>query len=850
MGAIFGTSYGMRSFSDKIYNSAQDAFAAAQPEFVLDEEEVPNTVSAEIDDSLPTINPVDISRPVVIGSQAWKAVSWQPRLGDITEYSSDSDTEAGPRDPLSKEQSGEVPPPPPRPRQSSRWKEELERKRSDSIHSLETIQQFQSRLAHTVSVGSRRSSIVGTTLWTPNAIHYRIRTRTGQGSISGASAFSQIVEVDSTPGVNKIQVPRPFSAITTFHDQPITPLSAVHELATHDDGDRISPWRTKLHAVTPLATSLSLGAYFAYFAYRVYATLEAQRTLHRVFPVAWLFIASEFLVSIPTCFNSAYTLISAGGRRRPKLRLEGNQVPCVDVFITCCNEDVDVVADTVRAACVQDYPSSRYRVIVCDDGADLQLRTVIEGLSLEHLNLYYHARIKIKGKPHHFKAGNLIAATEMVELLPGGAGEYIAALDADMIPEPDWLRCVVAHMVKDPQMGLVCPPQLFYNVPDNDPLVQSLDAFVHVMEPTKDANGVAWCTGSGYVIRRKALEAIGGWPTGSLAEDVYTSSLLLGNGWKTAFVHEPLQFGTIPDTYTSHLKQRTRWSLGTIQTAIKLNFCIYGDVVKNMTFFQRLSGFLFPAGELFSLFLTVVLVSIPVVLVSGGTLVAYANYNDLRWQIRLAFIALILTRFHEFVGYLPASYRFAQRDALAHVWMTPYHSLTVIRSVLLPSWLGIKPMAFKPTGSIKGELGERDAQNRAPLWRRCVVIIWTCVCYIHLAYVLFVLVAVALSTSRAFTSGLQDTTAKLMYLLTHAFWPPMLWIICLTAFATPLFYMVFPPTVPDREDLLDRDPKTGVARPKPYWKKRRWGKWTFWHETQWTVCTLYSAVLFVGTFIY
>lgn len=60
-------------------------------------------------------------------------------------------------------------------------------------------------------------------------------------------------------------------------------------------------------------------------------------------------------------------------------------------------------------------------------------------------------------------------------------------------------------------------------------------------------------------MRRAALEAIGRFPTGSLAEDVCTSSMLLGDGWNTAFVHEPLQFGTVPDSLTSHLKQRTRW---------------------------------------------------------------------------------------------------------------------------------------------------------------------------------------------------------------------------------------------------------------------------------------------------
>ena len=47
----------------------------------------------------------------------------------------------------------------------------------------------------------------------------------------------------------------------------------------------------------------------------------------------------------------------------------------------------------------------------------------------------------------------------------------------------------MAHLVKNPKMALACPPQLFYNVPKNDPLVQCLDVFVHVMEPSKDATG-------------------------------------------------------------------------------------------------------------------------------------------------------------------------------------------------------------------------------------------------------------------------------------------------------------------------------------------------------------------------
>jgi cellulose synthase/poly-beta-1,6-N-acetylglucosamine synthase-like glycosyltransferase len=153
-------------------------------------------------------------------------------------------------------------------------------------------------------------------------------------------------------------------------------------------------------------------------------------------------------------------MLSIRPRRRAKLRLQGSSVPTVDVFITCCKEDIDVVLDTARAACAVDYPRDRFRVVILDDGKERGLQKAIEDLALEYTNLYYHSRLKIKGAPHHFKAGNLRDGTDFVTRLDGGEGEFIAALDADMIPEPDWLRALVAHVVSDDQLALACLPQV------------------------------------------------------------------------------------------------------------------------------------------------------------------------------------------------------------------------------------------------------------------------------------------------------------------------------------------------------------------------------------------------------
>ena len=85
----------------------------------------------------------------------------------------------------------------------------------------------------------------------------------------------------------------------------------------------------------------------------------------------------------------------------------------------------------------------------------------------------------------------------------------------------------------------------------------------------------------------------------------------------------------------------------------------------------------------------------------------------------------------------------------------------------------------------------------------------------NVSYMAFTIAAVVLSCVRAFTSHLS-THKVLISLLTHALFPRMLWLLCLTAFCVPLRYAISPPIMPDREELLEHDPKTGIAHPKPY----------------------------------
>lgn len=67
--------------------------------------------------------------------------------------------------------------------------------------------------------------------------------------------------------------------------------------------------------------------------------------------------------------------------------------------------------DTVKAAADMDYPQNRFRVLVCDDGGSDELKRQTESWASQYApNLVYHRRVKIKGVPHHAKAGNMYAS--------------------------------------------------------------------------------------------------------------------------------------------------------------------------------------------------------------------------------------------------------------------------------------------------------------------------------------------------------------------------------------------------------------------------------------------------------
>ena len=233
--------------------------------------------------------------------------------------------------------------------------------------------------------------------------------------------------------------------------------------------------------------------------------------------------------------------------------------PRVDVLIATYNEDEAILTRTICAARGIQFPG--LRIWILDDGR----RPWLERYCHEKC-VHYLTRPDNQGA----KAGNINNAIKFLREQPDPP-ELVALFDADFAPQPDFLQRTVP-LFRDPKVALVQTPQHFFN---QDPIQSNLLIghawpdeqrffFDHVM-PSKDAWGAAFCCGTSSLVRFKALEEIGGFPTDSVTEDFLVTLALDRKGWRTVYLNERLSVGLAPEGIREYLTQRGRWCLGLMQ---------------------------------------------------------------------------------------------------------------------------------------------------------------------------------------------------------------------------------------------------------------------------------------------
>lgn len=229
--------------------------------------------------------------------------------------------------------------------------------------------------------------------------------------------------------------------------------------------------------------------------------------------------------------------------------------PSVDVFIPTYNEPLEVLEKSIIGAKYIDYPN--FQVHVLDDGRREWLREFCADKGVNYLT---------RADNSHAKAGNLNNG------LGNTSGELVAIFDADFVASRHFLRRSVGFFA-DPTLGILQTPQHFFN---KDPVQMNLlvandwpdeqRLFFDDMAASRDAWGVSFCCGSCSLLRRAALEAIGGVPTASITEDLLTTLAMLRKGFRTRYLNEKLSQGLAPESLEGFFVQRARWCQGAIQT--------------------------------------------------------------------------------------------------------------------------------------------------------------------------------------------------------------------------------------------------------------------------------------------
>ena len=236
----------------------------------------------------------------------------------------------------------------------------------------------------------------------------------------------------------------------------------------------------------------------------------------------------------------------------------------VDVFITNYDEPLEVLRRTAIGARAIKYP---HRTFMLDDGKRDEVKAMADALGIGYIR---------RGGSEHAKAGNLNNALKVTD------GEFILQLDADHVPLPNILDRLLGYF-GDARVAFVQSPQDFYNTDsfthvvneEGRSLWEENRIFFSLLQPGKDTWNAAFFCGSCGVLRRTAFEEIGGFSTKTVTEDMETSIVLHGRGWRSVYHGETLAYGLAPSSAFAYHVQRLRWGQGSMQILRKLNPLFY-----------------------------------------------------------------------------------------------------------------------------------------------------------------------------------------------------------------------------------------------------------------------------------
>lgn len=233
--------------------------------------------------------------------------------------------------------------------------------------------------------------------------------------------------------------------------------------------------------------------------------------------------------------------------------------PKVSIHIPAYREQPEMLKQTLDAVARLDYPNFEC-VVIINNTPDPEFWQPIQDhcRALGERFIFINAE-KVEG----FKAGALRIAMARTAV----DAEVIGVIDADYVVEPNWLKDLVPAFA-DPRVGLVQAPQdhrdgdrsLMHYIMNGE-----YAGFFDIgMVQRNEANAII-VHGTMCLIRRAAMDMVGGWAGDTICEDSDLGLAIMEHGWLTHYTNKRYGYGLLPDTYEAFKKQRHRWAYGGFQ---------------------------------------------------------------------------------------------------------------------------------------------------------------------------------------------------------------------------------------------------------------------------------------------
>jgi len=307
-----------------------------------------------------------------------------------------------------------------------------------------------------------------------------------------------------------------------------------------------------------------------FFLFAAYLAFMLQWTFSSGLPIATevggclLWLVEVFAAFLGTAY--LWELCDALGSEQWRRRIEqgaedvepGVELPFVSLQVPAHFEPPEMVIETLGRLQKLDYPN--YEIIAIDDNTeDESLWHPVETWCRDNKVKFVH----LTDWPG-YKSGALnYALREMTD----ARAEVIAVVDSDYLMEPDFLRRC-APLFAQPDVAFIQAPQDYRDwehAPYYRRLYYSYAYFFAVSQPSRNERNGAIFAGTMGLIRRSALEEVGGWDEWCITEDAELSLRLLRAGWSGLHVDRSFGHGVMPLTFEALKGQRFRWCFGGIQ---------------------------------------------------------------------------------------------------------------------------------------------------------------------------------------------------------------------------------------------------------------------------------------------